>query len=105
MSVEICSEIRYTRTVVIFMCYALIGSIIFSFLDYERAKNEEKREKLDKMVKSLAEKVTVLANDPSQSIDIETMKQYIEQAYTALRSIDEGNPDSPAPTPAEATLL
>ncbi|EYB92016.1 hypothetical protein Y032_0199g1668 [Ancylostoma ceylanicum] len=90
---------RHMRMLFAFMCYALLGTIIFSFLHYETVQNEvaQRRHKLDSLISKFAQKITEAANDPEKQVNVSTMKRYVEHAYAVLRDIDEGSGGGPIP--------
>ncbi|EYB92018.1 hypothetical protein Y032_0199g1668 [Ancylostoma ceylanicum] len=71
---------RHMRMLFAFMCYALLGTIIFSFLHYETVQNEvaQRRHKLDSLISKFAQKITEAANDPEKQVNVSTMKRYVE---------------------------
>ncbi|VDL65520.1 unnamed protein product [Nippostrongylus brasiliensis] len=87
------NDSRHIRALFFLSCYAFIGTVIFFLMHCEHEKSEEKRQKMDKMIRTMAEKVAGMSND-RQRISLPEMKQYVEQAYMALRQIDDVGGDS-----------
>lgn len=68
------------------LAYTLLGALMFYLIEsnYEQKMVTIRKAALDKTIKEIAEEMTISVNDPTRSVDVNFMIDYLQRAYITL---------------------